>query len=174
MKGFSIAVNEWGVHAILYKGFADADPKAWFSSLDEACGRSKKRGRFAGVFLDLRGLAGERPSAAQTEALAGLLTRVEIGRSAIATSDPVTAKALRAAVQKSKLSNSVRLFITDGRDRLAIAAAYKWVLNGTEPSVALLAGNEKPVEGKVLPFVKPQPESELAATVAGPTVRKAS
>lgn len=180
MKGFSIALNEWGVHAILYKGFADADPKAWIASLDEACGRSQKRGRFAGVFLDLRGLGDDRLSTAQTEALATLLTRMDVGRSALATSDPVMAKVLRSAAQKSKPSNGLRVFVMDGRDRLPIAAAYKWVLNATEPSVDLLAGTEKPAQGKIVPFAKPlsQPVVVLpvakAVAVAGSTIRKAS
>ena len=178
MKGFSIATNEWGIHAILYKGYAAEDSAAWLSSLQEAADRMKCRGRTWGVFLDLRDLGQGAVSAAQTQALFSLLVKTGAGRSAVIASDHAAA-AMSAAMRSCDAAHTTRIVGSDGRDRFSIAAAYKWVLNGTEPAGGALAGPATATAGMVVPFGKQRPSPTDAAAAdrtAAPaaTFRKAS
>lgn len=168
MKGFSIAVNDWGVHAILYSGFMEAVSPAWLSQLRDACDLAAKRDRAPGLFLDLRDAAGAVLSPAHLDGLAKHLTRAGLGRSAVLLSDPALAKRLGALLDKAAASG-VRILVSDGRDRVLIAAAYGWILNGREPSAT------RPMQapsGAVLPFAKPPVLP--ASALAGPTMRAAS
>jgi len=168
MKGFSIAVNDWGVHAILYSGFMEAVSPAWLSQLHDACDLAAKQDRAPGLFLDLRDAAVAILSPPHLDGLAKHLTRAGLGRSAVLLSDPALAKRLGALLDKTAASG-VRILVCDGRDRTLIAAAYSWILNRREPSAT------RPTQapsGAVLPFAKPPASS--VPPLAGPTLRAAS
>jgi len=156
MKGFSIAANAWGVHAILYKGFAEADSAAWLAALREATGTAGKAGQAVGLFADLRDAT---LSSASLDGLSAQLARTGLGRSALLLSDPAAAKRLRAALDTADTAHAVRILVTDGRDRVSIAAAYSWILNGTEPRTARAPDTGG---GEILTFPVPARDS-LAA-----------
>ncbi|MGF7173699.1 hypothetical protein [Azospirillum doebereinerae] len=164
MKGFSIAANDWGVHAILYKGFTEADSAAWLAALREAVGMVGKAGRASSLFADLRDAT---LSSASLDGLFAQLTRMGIGRSAVLLSDPATAKRLRAALDTANAGHAVRVLVTDGRDRVSIAAAYSWILNGTEPRAGRVPDA---LSGEILTF--PAPVRDSFATQ--PPMRAAS
>ncbi|CAO3419546.1 hypothetical protein [Azospirillum doebereinerae] len=164
MKGFSIAANDWGVHAILYKGFTEADSAAWLAALREAAGTAGKAGRAPGLFADLRDAT---LSSASLDGLSAQLTRTSMARSAVLLSDPATAKRLRAALDTANAAHAVRILVTDGRDRVSIAAAYSWILNGTEPRAGRATDAHS---GEILPFPVPARDS----LVTRPPMRAAS
>ncbi|MBP2227413.1 hypothetical protein J2847_000693 [Azospirillum agricola] len=147
MKGFSVSVNDWGVHAILYKSLSEGDRPAWIAALRDAGDRVCGRPRPAGLFLDLRDASDAALSPAHLEGLAKLLTRGGLGRSAVLLTDPVLARRLAAAGKAADL----RILVSDGRDRILITAAYGWILNGTEPRGGREAGR---ASGDILPFPK--------------------
>lgn len=168
MKGFSIAVNDWGVHAILYSGFMEAVSPAWLSQLHDACDLAAKRDRAPGLFLDLRDAPGPFLSPTHLDGLAKHLTRAGLGRSAVLFSDPALAKRLGVLLDKTAASD-VRILVSDGRDRILITAAYSWILNGREPSAT------RPLQapsGDILPFAKAS--TAPVPPLAGPTLRAAS
>lgn len=165
MQGFSIATNEWGIHAILYKGFTDADPKAWLSALKDAVDRMQARGRRWGVFLDLRNLGSDTMAPAQAQALCALLSKADVGRSAMVASGAATA--LRMAIQKTETLTDVRFFAADGRDRFTIAAAYTWILNARDPDVDAQVTQSKAGGGEIVPFAKRRRLSAVPNQVPG-------
>ncbi len=151
MKGFSIAVNDWGVHAILYASFVETDLAAWLSGLGEVRDRTAKHGRAPGLFLDARDISSRAMSSAHLDGLVDQLTRKGLGHGAVLLSDPALAKRLSAAIGKTDARN-VRIIVSDGRDRVLIAAAYGWILNGREPSAIPPAAS-----GEILRFPKAVP-----------------
>jgi len=148
MKDITVAAPDWGLHAVACSGLRDAPPSAWFGTLRTALsGGSNGRS----LFLDLREVGFSPLPSSHLGALASVV--VQAGISAVLVSDLRLGHALCDAVRRSgttgETASGLRVLSADGRDRVAIAAAYQWLLNGREPADALRGSDGRP---SVLPF----------------------
>ncbi len=148
MKDITVAATDWGLHAVACSGLRDAPPSAWLGTLRNALpGGSNGRG----LFLDLREVGFSPLPSSHLGALAAVV--VQAGISAVLVSDLRLGHALCDAVRRSgttgETAAGLRVLSADGRDRVAIAAAYQWLLNGREPADALRVSDGRP---SVLPF----------------------
>lgn len=150
MTGYSIAINAWGVHTILHKALNADEAKGWQAALREAAERCDWNGRAWSVVADVRGLnsadgAAFLPTVAPV--LVGLVGRSEVERCAVIAADDGQAEAVGRIAGGTGAARKTRILAVEGRDRVQIAAAYGWTLNGTEPSIA-----HRPRTGAVVPF----------------------
>lgn len=148
MKDITVAATDWGLHAVACSGLRDAPPSAWLGTLRNALsGGSNGRS----LFLDLREVGFSPLPSSHLGALASVV--VQAGISAVLVSDLRLSHALCDAVRRSgttgETAAGLRVLSADGRDRVAIAAAYQWLLNGREPADALRVSDGRP---SVLPF----------------------
>ncbi|SMF51751.1 hypothetical protein SAMN02982917_2849 [Azospirillum oryzae] len=147
MKDMTVAATDWGLHAVACSGLRDAPPSVWLGTLRNALSGSGT-GR---LFLDLREVGVSPLPSSHLGALASVV--VQAGLSAVLVSDLRLGHALCDAVRRNgatgETAAGLRVLSADGRDRVAIAAAYQWLLNGREPADALRVSDGRP---SVLPF----------------------
>ncbi|PWC32966.1 hypothetical protein [Azospirillum sp. TSO35-2] len=135
MKDIIAATTGWGVHAVACTGLRDAAPASWVASLRNALSDA---GAGRTLFLDLREVGDAPLPAFHLGALASVLVLAE--HSAVLVSDLRHGHALCDAVRRAgTAAPGLRILPSTGRDRVAIAAAYQWLLNGREPADALSA-----------------------------------
>lgn len=148
MKDITVAATDWGLHAVACSGLRDAPPSAWLGTLRNALPGS---GTGCRLFLDLREVGFFPLPSSHLGALASVVAKA--GISAVLVSDLRLGHALCDAVRRSgttgEMASGLRVLSADGRDRVAIAAAYQWLLNGREPADALRVSDGRP---SVLPF----------------------
>lgn len=159
MSGFTVSVNAWGVHIGLHRVLAPSEVAEWCAALREAGERIARPGRPQGLFVDLREGV---PGSGEMEALAGVLARAGHARCAVIAGDATGAAMLSRAVRQGDSAGAVRIFLSDGRDRPLLAAAYAWVLNGAEPATDLHRGGDP---DKVVPF-RPRTAAQPGAAAA--------
>ena len=153
MKDITVAATDWGLHAVACSGLRDAPPSAWLGTLRNALPGSGMSGSGTGrsLFLDLREVGFSPLPPSHLGALASVVAKA--GISAVLVSDLRLGHALCDAVRRScttgETASGLRVLSADGRDRVAIAAAYQWLLNGREPADALRVSDGRP---SVLPF----------------------
>jgi len=135
VTGFSIAGNAWGIHTILHKGLGAAELAGWQTALREAAGRCAAGGRRWGVVADIRAL-----TAAEGAAVAAVLTELAespaLERCAVIAAEDGQAERVGQAAGGRDPGRKLRVLAVESRDRVQIAAAYGWVLNGAEPRCA--------------------------------------
>lgn len=151
----SIAGNEWGVYAAASASLRTADPAEWLGSL-MGIGRAGQAAKTGNLFFDLRDIGGEVLSPKLTGALTSVLTQAGLGRCVVLVAGAPGARSLLDAVRRSGEQGGLRILVTDGRDRPAIAAAYQWILHGREPADALRTSGG----GTVLPFPKAEAKTD--------------
>lgn len=160
MKDITVAATDWGFHAVACTGLRHVAPSAWLGTLRNALSGA---GTGRSLFLDLREVGGSPLPASHLGALASVLARA--GSSAVLVSDLQLGHALCDAVRRSGgaagEAAGLRILPSEGRDRVAIAAAYQWLLNRREPADALRVSGDRPA---VLAF--PVPASQGAAVPA--------
>ncbi|CAO3432353.1 hypothetical protein [Azospirillum endophyticum] len=143
MKDITVAATDWGLHAVACSGLRDAPPSAWLGTLRNALSGPGTGRR---LFLDLREVGNSPLPSSHLGALASAIAQA--GISAVLVSDLRLGHALCDAVRRSgtngEAATSLRVLSADGRDRVAIAAAYQWLLNGREPVDALLVSDGRP------------------------------
>lgn len=143
MKDIAVAATDWGLHAVACSGLRDAPPSAWLGMLRNALSGA---GNSRSLFLDLREVGNFPLPPSHLGALASVLAQA--GLSAVLVSDLRLGHALCDAVRRNGTGGDaaagLRVLSTDGRDRVAIAAAYQWLLNGREPADALLVSDCRP------------------------------
>jgi hypothetical protein len=173
MCGFTVTVNAWGIHIGLHRALRPAETAEWQAAVREAGERLDRGGRPQGLFVDLRGagaLAG-----GDLDALATLMARAGVRRCAVLSGNGSDAAVLAGAGRQGKLAGRARIFVSDGRDRPLLAAAYAWVLNAVEPAIDLHRGGDP---GKVIPFPAPrasgQPGASAGTGAAQPRASRAS
>ncbi|HYD67512.1 hypothetical protein [Azospirillum sp.] len=159
MSGFTVSVNAWGVHIGLHRDLAPSEVAEWRAALRDVGERFARGGRPQGLFVDLRDGV---PGGGAMEALVAVLTRAGNARCAVISGDAAGAATLSRAVRHGDSAGSVRVFLSDGRDRPLLAAAYAWVLNGVEPATDLHRGGDP---GKVVPF-RPRPVGQPAGAAS--------
>nr|WP_295826711.1 hypothetical protein [uncultured Azospirillum sp.] len=151
MKDITVAATDWGLHAVACSGLRDTPPSAWLGTLRTALSGSSN-GR--GLFLDLREVGFSPLPSSHLGALASVVVQAKI--SAVLVSYLRLGHALCDAVRRSgttgETAAGLRVLSADGRDRVAIAAAYQWLLNGREPADAMRVSDSRP---SVLPFPAP-------------------
>lgn len=135
MTGFSIASNAWGIHTILPKGLGAAELAGWQTALREAAGRCCAGGRNWSVIADIRALTAAEGAAVVT-VLAELAERPELERCAVIAATEAQAERVGPAAGGCDPGRKLRILAVESRDRVQIAAAYGWALNGTEPRQA--------------------------------------
>lgn len=143
MKDITVAATDRGLHAVACSGLRDAPPSAWLGTLRNALSGA---GAGRSLFLDLREVGNSPLPPSHLGALASVV--VQAGYSAVLVSDLRLGHALCDAVRRSgsngEMAAGLRVLSADGRDRVAIAAAYQWLLNGREPADALLVSDRRP------------------------------
>lgn len=145
MKDITVAATEWGLHAVACTGLPLAPPPAWLGTL---CNALSGAGTGSRLFLDLREVGNFPLPPSHLGALASVLAQV--GFSAVLVPDLRLGHALCDAVRRSGgtggggTATGLRILPTEGRDRVAIAAAYQWLLNGREPADALRVSDGRP------------------------------
>ncbi|MGF7175304.1 hypothetical protein [Azospirillum doebereinerae] len=132
MTGFSIAGNAWGIHTVLHKGLGAAELTGWQTALREAAVRCGASGRRWGVIADIRALT-PAEGAAVAAALTELAERPDLERGAVIAAEDGQAERFGQASGGRDPGRKLRVLAVEGRDRVQIAAAYGWTLNGTEP-----------------------------------------
>ncbi|WP_042697816.1 hypothetical protein [Azospirillum sp. B506] len=165
MKDITVAATDWGLHAVACSGLCDASPSVWLGTLRSALSGA---GTSRSLFLDLREVGNSPLPPSHLGALASVI--VQAGFSAVLVSDLRLGHALCDAVRRSgpneKTAAGLRVLSAEGRDRVAIAAAYQWLLNGREPADALLVSDQR---SSVLVFpvtpVQGRPTSPGSATL---------
>ncbi len=137
--GFTIAINAWGVHTVLHRAMAAAELQRWdaeWRAAVESCGG---RRRAVGLVADLRGLTGADGEAVMAQVaplLFAPLGRADVERCAVLVADAAQADRFGQIAGGLDSSRKVRVLAVEGRDRVQIAAAYGWALNGAEPTLA--------------------------------------
>ncbi|MFP5515593.1 MAG: hypothetical protein ACLGJC_21215 [Alphaproteobacteria bacterium] len=148
MKDITVAATDWGLHAVACTGLPLASPSAWLGTLRNALSSGGTGSR---LFLDLREVGNSPLPPSHLGALASVLTQA--GFSAVLVPDLRLGHALCDAVRRSggmggtggsDTATGLRILPTEGRDRVAIAAAYQWLLNGREPADALRVSDGRP------------------------------
>ncbi|PWC84749.1 hypothetical protein TSH100_17235 [Azospirillum sp. TSH100] len=141
MKDIAVAATDWGLHAVACSGLRDTPPSAWLGTL-----RNALSGAGSGLFLDLREVGNSPLPPSHLGALASVVAKA--GFSAVLVSDLRLGHALCDAVRRDdangETASGLRVLSADGRDRVAIAAAYQWLLNGREPAGAILVSDRRP------------------------------
>ncbi|CAO3417551.1 hypothetical protein [Azospirillum doebereinerae] len=135
MTGFSIAGNAWGIHTVLHKGLDAAELTGWQTALREAALRCGAGGRRWGVIADIRALTSAE-GAAVAAVLTELAERTALERCAVIAADEGRAERFGQVAGGRDPGRKLRVLAVEGRDRVQIAAAYGWTLNGTEPRCA--------------------------------------
>jgi hypothetical protein len=136
--GFTIAINAWGVHTVLHRAMAAAELQRWdaeWRAAVESCGGR----RSVGLVADLRGLTGADGEAVMAQVaplLFAPLGRADVERCAVLVADAAQADRFGQIAGGLDPSRKVRVLVVEGRDRVQIAAAYGWALNGAEPTLA--------------------------------------
>ncbi|MFD1623987.1 hypothetical protein [Azospirillum griseum] len=136
--GFSIASNAWGVHTILPGAMTEADGQRWAAAWREAVDSASAR-RSVALVADLRGLTGAAGEAVLADIAAALLAplgRASVTRCAVLLADAAQSARFAQIAGGMDADHKARLLPLEGRDRVQIAAAYGWALNGTEPALA--------------------------------------
>lgn len=145
MKDITVAATDWGLHAVACTGLPLAPPSAWLGTLRNALSGAGTGSR---LFLDLREVGKSPLPPSHLGALASVLAQA--GFSAVLVPDLRLGHALCDAVRRSggtggsETATGLRVLFTKGRDRVAIAAAYQWLLNGREPADALRVSDGHP------------------------------
>lgn len=145
MKDMTVAATDWGLHAVACTGLPLASPSAWLGTLRNALSGVGTGSR---LFLDLREVGNSPLPPSHLGALASILAQA--GFSAVLVPDLRLGHALCDAVRRSggtagsETATGLRVLPTEGRDRVAIAAAYQWLLNGREPADALRVSDGRP------------------------------
>lgn len=145
MKDITVAATDWGLHAVACTGLPLAPPSAWLGTLRNALSGAGTGSR---LFLDLREVGKSPLPPSHLGALASVLAQA--GFSAVLVPDLRLGHALCDAVRRSggrgasETATGLRVLFTEGRDRVAIAAAYQWLLNGREPADALRVSDGRP------------------------------
>ena len=148
MKDITVAVTDWGLHAVACTGLLLASPSNWLGTLRNALSGAGTGSR---LFLDLREVGNSPLPPSHLGALASVLGQA--GVSAVLVPDLRLGHALCDAVRRSgdmgctggsETAAGLRVLPTEGRDRVAIAAAYQWLLNGREPADALRVSEGRP------------------------------
>ncbi|WP_042445647.1 hypothetical protein [Azospirillum sp. B510] len=147
MKDITVAATDWGLHAVACCGLRDTSPSAWLGTLRNALSGACNGRR---LFLDLREVGFSPLPPSHLGALASVI--VQAGVSAVLVPDLRFGHALCDAVRRGGTSGGMigetaaglRILSADGRDRVAIAAAYQWLLNGREPTDALRVSDRTP------------------------------
>lgn len=145
MKDMTVAATDWGLHAVACTGLPLVSPSAWLGTLRNALSSGGTGSR---LFLDLREVGNSPLPPSHLGALASVLA--EAGFSAVLVPDLRLGHALCDAVRRnggtggSETAAGLRVLPTEGRDRVAIAAAYQWLLNGREPADALRVSDGRP------------------------------
>ena len=143
MKDITVAATDWGRHAVACSGLRDAPPSAWLGTLRNALSDT---GGSRSLFLDLREVGNSPLPPSHLGALASVVAKA--GISAVLVSDLRLGHALCDAVRRDgangETASGLRVLSADGRDRVAIAAAYQWLLNGREPADGLLVSDRRP------------------------------
>ena len=143
MKDITVAATDWGLHAVACSGLRDAPPSAWLGTLRNALSGPGTGRR---LFLDLREIGNSPLPPSHLGALASVIAQA--GISAVLVPDLRIGHALCDAVRRNgpagEAATGLRVLSADGRDRVAIAAAYQWLLNGREPADALLVSDDRP------------------------------
>ena len=148
MKDITVAATDWGLHAVACTGLPLAAPSSWLGTLRNALSGAGTGSR---LFLDLREVGNSPLPLSHLGALASVLAQA--GFSAVLVPDLRLGHALCDAVRRSGSTSGTggsektagqRVLPTEGRDRVAIAAAYQWLLNGREPADALRVSDGRP------------------------------
>lgn len=145
MKDITVAVTDWGLHAVACTGLPHATPSSWLGTLRNALSGTGTGSR---LFLDLREVGNSPLPPSHLGALASVLAQA--GVSAVLVPDLRLGHALCDTVRRnggtgaSETAAGLRVLPTEGRDRVAIAAAYQWLLNGREPADALRVSDGRP------------------------------
>lgn len=145
MKDITVAATDWGLHAVACTGLPLVTPSVWLGTLRTALSGA---GTGSSLFLDLREVGNSPLPPSHLGALASVL--VQAGFSAVLVPDLRLGHALCDAVRRSGGSGGsgtatgLRILPTEGRDRVAIAAAYQWLLSGREPADALRVSDGRP------------------------------
>ncbi|MBP2232690.1 hypothetical protein J2847_006021 [Azospirillum agricola] len=170
---FSIAINAWGIHTILPKALSDAEIRLWQTALREAADRCNGYGRGWSLIADVRGLNSADGAMFQPLIATVLLDIVKgalVERCALIAMDAWQADQVGRAAGGADPARKTRILAVEGRDRVQIAAAYNWALNGTQPQMA-----QNVPAGAVLRFPQAANRQRLSVTVASPAaIRRAS
>lgn len=164
MESFSMSVKEWGLHTVLHRDLSAAEAGRLSALLEDAAGGFVASGRRCNLIVDLRGTEAGHVHSLHVAALFAVLKRTEGARCSLIVHGLPQGAALERAALDRGLSAGLRVFAGDGRDRAAVAAAYKWALDGTEPC--------RPAKGEILPFIAAATVRRVALPLQG--LRRAS